>query len=152
MAVNDDARKAAARERARKYRERKAAERDAARSSARDARDAVAPTTMRDAVASSLTAAKWIVASDAAAVAQAHALAKQIDLLDHAGDTTRLLSAHGRLTTVLDRLGATPVVRQQHELRSRKLTPEVPDAGSEGSTAKPEGNVSQFRRPPKRGA
>lgn len=143
-------------ERAREYRERKRAERDAAATAARDERDANAPTTMRDAVEATISAAKWIVDSDAASVAQARALAKQIDELDHAGETVRSISAHRALSRVLADIGATPTARLQHELRSRRMEradgKEVDEDGrqSTGQQGEGAGGVVTPIRPPKR--
>jgi hypothetical protein len=150
MPMSTEQRKAAARERARKYRERKAAERDAAAQAERDARDAAAPRIMRESVRAALEAMKWLQPSDVAAVLQAKMLAEQIDELTFAGETTKALSAHRALTTVLDRLGGTPTVRMQHELRSLRQAAKMEGApdGSEGNDAA--SNVTQFKRPQKR--
>ncbi|BAU32467.1 terminase small subunit [Microcella alkaliphila] len=150
MPQTEEQRKAAARERARKYRQKKAAEREAARQAERDERDAEAPRTMRESVRASLEAMKWLVDSDVAAVLQAKMLAEQIDLMTHAGETTKALSAHRALTTVLDRLGGTPTVRMQHELRSLRMAAKTEGGkdGDEGADTPP--NVSRFERPKRR--
>lgn len=151
MPIDNEKRKAAARERARKYRERQRAEREEKARAERDARDAAAPRIMRESVRTSLEAMKWLQPSDLAAVLQAKMLAEQIDELTFSGETTKVLSAHRALTTVLDRLGGTPTVRMQHELRSLRQAGKMeatPD-GDEGTDAT--SNVSQFKRPQKRG-
>lgn len=150
MPKTEEQRKADARKRSQEYRDRKKAVAEAAKAKERDARDAAAGTEMRDAIESALKAMKWIQPSDAASVAQARQLAKSIDELAHEGDRIRMLSAHQALTRVLHELGGTPTVRMQHELRSLRAQTknEVPDGSNdEASTA---GNVSAFRRPPKR--
>ena len=80
-------------------------------------------------------------------------LAEDIDLLRHAGESTKAMSAHAKLSRVLNDLGGTPSVRLARELRSSKLMPEVggsdADAAAEG---KRPGNVSKFERPAKRKA
>lgn len=136
-------------ERAREYRERKRAERDAEEARARDARNAVAPTTTRDAVEATIAAAKWLTGADAASIAQARVLAKRIDLLEHVDDTARALSAHRALSQVLNDLGATATKRLQYELRARKLAPaegagDEREPGEGGSTP---ANVTRLRRP-----
>lgn len=90
---------------------------------------------------------KWLVDSDAAAIAQARMLADSVDRLQAAGEESKALSAHRALTSVLNDLGGTPTVRLQRELRSQKLKTEVPDDGNDTAT---KGNVSKFERPPKR--
>ena len=107
---------------------------------------------MRDAVAKSVAAMKWVEDSDAAAVAQAEVLAEQVDILGHLGETTKALSAHRALTAILNDLGATPTVRMANELRSlrgKTGSPEVPDDGDDASAGS---NVSKFERPAKRNA
>ena len=144
--------KNAAKQRA--YRARRAAERDAVRkASVGDVGNGPAPTTMRDAVASALSHMKWLVPSDDASVAQARMLAEDIDLLRHAGEMTKAMSAHAKLSRVLNDLGGTPSVRLARELRSSKVMPEVggsdADAAAEGQRP---ANVSKFERPAKRKA
>lgn len=139
-------------ERAREYRERKRAERDAEEARARDARNAEAATTTQDAVAATISAAKWLTGADAASIAQAKVLARRIDLLEHADDTARALSAHRALSQVLNDLGATATKRLQYELRSRKAAPQEGDGderipGEGGATPS---NVTRLERPPKR--
>lgn len=150
MAMSEAERKRANREKTRRYRERKAAAARAAAEVTGDTGDGdavtMAPTTMRDAVASALAAMKWLVESDDGAVAQARLLAEDVDVLRHAGETTKSLSAQRALTTVLDRLGGTPTMRMHQELRSRRGgdQPEVPDDDDEAPTGD---NVSKFQRP-----
>lgn len=105
---------------------------------------------MRDSVRRSLAAMKWLVDSDEAAKDQATELARLVDELQHAGDTSRALSAHRALTKVLNDLGGTPMRRMMHELRSLRggSGPEVPDEQHEGDETS--GNVTQFQRPPRR--
>lgn len=136
-------------ERAREYRARKASERAAEEAAARDARDAEAPRVMRDAVEASLAAMKWIAPSDAASVAQARSLAEDVDLLRHAGDTNRALSAQRALSRVLNDLGGTPTVRMQHELRSLKAAKRTEGADDGDSVPTPD-NVTKLERPAKR--
>lgn len=151
MPQSDDERRAKNREKQRRYREKQRELKAAATATTSNAGDI--PTTQRDAVEESLAAMKWLVSSDNAAVAQARMLAQDVDELRHAGNINAYLSAQSRLTTVLDRLGGTPVVRQQHELRSRKLTPSEASDGGDGSPSRAAtGNVSQFERPKKRRA
>jgi len=81
---------------------------------------------------------------------QAKMLAEQVDELTFAGETTKALSAHRALTTVLDRLGGTPTVRMQHELRSLRQAGKM-EATSDGDEGTDQAsNVSQFKRPQKR--
>jgi hypothetical protein len=134
--------------------ERKRLSRAAARATAvptkpktTDGVDVPASTVMHDAVESSLLAMKWLVDSDAAAMAQARMLAATVDRLQDAGEETKALSAHRALQAVLNNLGGTPTVRLLRELRSQKLKTEVPDGSSNPTT---EGVVSEFKRPPKR--
>lgn len=154
MAMSDEERRAKNAAKQRAYRQRRAAERDAVRAAAvGDVGNGPAPSTMRDAVASALSHMKWLVPSDDASVAQARMLAEDIDLLRHAGESTKAMSAHAKLSRVLNDLGGTPSVRLARELRSSKLMPEVggsdADAAAEG---KRPGNVSKFERPAKRKA
>ncbi|MFF2631969.1 hypothetical protein ACFVR6_03710 [Microbacterium sp. NPDC058021] len=136
-------------ERARDYRDRKRQEQEAEDAAARDARDAAAPTTMRDAVEAAITAARWLTGADAASIAQARTLAHRIDVLEHQDDTNRALSAHRALSQVLNDLGATATKRMQYELRSRRAAPEEGDEDEResGEGAKEPGNVTQLRRP-----
>jgi len=138
-------------ERAREYRARRRAAERAAAEAARDARDAAAPTTVRDAVDATIAAAKWLAGSDAASIAQARTLAKRIDELEHAGETTRALSAHRALSQVLNDLGATATKRMQYELRSRKAAAQEAEGDGERQSGEGEatrvGNVTQLRRP-----
>lgn len=154
MSDSDVERRARVAAKSRAYRARKKAEREAERAaSVSDAGDAPAPTTMHDAVESALSHMKWLVPSDDASVAQARMLAEDIDLLRHAGETTKAMSAHAKLSRVLNDLGGTPSVRLARELRSLKHV--TPSEGSDDSSA-PEverpGNVSKFERPAKRKA
>lgn len=156
MPLTDDVRRARDAERKRVARAKAAAERDARRAQARTVTDASAASTMRDAVEATISAAKWIVDSDAASVAQARALAKQIDELDHAGETVRSISAHRALSRVLADIGATPTARLQHELRSRRMEradgKEVDEDGRQptGQQGEGAGGVVTPIRPPKR--
>lgn len=113
----------------------------------------------RDQVEAAIEAAKWLTASDAANLMQARQLARVIDEAMFSGDDRLLLSAHGRLSRVLEQMGGTPTARMARELRSRRSVPGgvTPDAESDegGQPAEgegPGGNVSQFQRPPKRRA
>lgn len=147
-----------ARDRARK-REKRAQERaarDAAVTAAKPENRADRPK-MVDEVKTSLAAMKWLQPSDSASVAQAKALAAEIDALTDAGDTAKALSAHRALSRVLNDLGGTPTVRLQHELRSLKLgrraEEDDDDDGDEADEAdQPAGAaiVSKFERPKKR--
>ena len=145
MAMSLEQRKAKDAERKRVARAAARAVRDAARTPASDAPPS---TVMADAVATALTAMKWLEPSDDAAVAQAKMLAATVDRLQHAGEESKALSAHRALTVVLNDLGGTPTVRLQRELRSQKLTKSEVPHGSRGEEAA--GNVSKFERPPKR--
>jgi hypothetical protein len=107
---------------------------------------------MRDALESSLSAMKWLKDSDAASIAQARLLAKDVDELEHAGNAMRALSAHRALSKVLSDLAGTPAMRLQHELRSARLAMKQQggeDAAGNGDAAA-SGNVSQFQRPARR--
>lgn len=151
--VTEAERKAKNAEKQRAYRARKAAERAAAKGDAGNGGDVPAPRTMRDEVDAALAAMKWLVESDRASKAQAKMLAEDVDVLRHAGETTKALSAQRALSRVLADLGGTPTVRMQHELRSLKA--KTKSEGSDGSEGEGEGsaagdNVSKFERPPKR--
>ncbi|WP_425836979.1 terminase small subunit [Microbacterium sp. PA5] len=155
MPKSEDEKRAEAAERARKYRARKRAEADVVAAAKRDACDAEIPTTIRDAVADALEHMKWLVPSDAASVAQAKSIAEDLDRYRHERDDAKALSAHAKLSRVLNDLGGTPLVRLQRELRSLKNAPK-PEGDdernpSEGAASKP-GNVTQFERPSKRQA
>ncbi|WP_341578585.1 terminase small subunit [Microbacterium schleiferi] len=100
---------------------------------------------MRQSVEAALAAAKWIVASDAASVAQARALASFVDRAVDSGDVRAELRAHTLLSHVLADLGLTPRSRIQLEVRSRKLAV----VESDQAPAKAP-NVVRFPRPPKR--
>lgn len=151
MAQTPEQRKAAAAARMRAKRARERDERDAAKKAAgANGANEDYPRTMHLSVESALTAAKWLAESDAASKQQALMLADDVDWCTAQGDRTGARSAHRALSRVLNDLGMTPSVRLQRELRSRKATPEVPDESS-GSTPEA-GNVSQFKRPPKRRA
>jgi hypothetical protein len=139
-------------EKQRAYRARKAAEREAAKAASGNGGDTPPPTTMRDAVDEALAHMKWLVPSDLASRAQARELARDIDLLTHAGDTAKALSAHRALSRVLNDLGGTPLVRLQRELRSlkhAKAEGEGERNEGEGGQGQP-GNVTKFERPAKR--
>lgn len=146
--TNAEDRKAAAARRSREYRARKRADRAA---SMPPAPSTPAGTVMRDALESSLSAMKWLKDSDAALIAQARLLAKQVDELEHAGNSARALSAHRALSKVLSDLAGTPAMRLQHELRSARLAMKQggEDAAGSGEAAAA-GNVSQFQRPARR--
>lgn len=155
MAMSPEERKARDAERKRKARAEAAEKRDAQRADARTSSASAAPTTMRDEVDAAVAAmSKWLTASDGALIAQARSLAKMVDELTHAGEVTKSLSAHGRLTRVLNDLGGTPTVRMQHELRSLKIARKSEADGEresgEGDTAGAGGNVTQFPRPARR--
>lgn len=144
--MNDEQRQAK-RERDRRssasYRARKKAE---AAERARAAADGE-PGPMRQAVDASLAAMKWLADSDAAAIAQARAVAKLIDVAARTGDLRTELRAHPILSKVLADLGGTPRVRLQLELRSRKLAV----AESDGAPAKaPNVTPIASKRPAKR--
>lgn len=136
-------------DRAREYRDRKRAEQAAVDAAARDARDAAAPTTMRDAVEAAISAARWLTGADAASIAQARTLGRRIDLLEHADETTRALSAHRALSQVLNDLGATATKRLQYELRSRRGAPEEGDVDERnpGEGDETPANVTKLERP-----
>lgn len=110
-----------------------------------------APMTMRSSVERAVSAAKWLTDSDDAAVTLARRLAEHIDVLEARGDIKGALSAHGRLSRALGDLGLTPVVREQRELRSRKLEAreEVERLDQNEGKPLPEG-VVPIKRPPRR--
>ncbi len=147
MPQTEEERRAAARERMRRRRAEQRQERES--SSVAKANTGRAPRTMRAAVDASLKAMKWIQPSDAASVAQARLLAKQVDELEHAGDTVRALSAHRALSRVLNDLAGTPATRLQHELRSLRAETKQGGGDDGGNDGKPS-NVSKFERPAKR--
>ncbi|MEX1078892.1 MAG: hypothetical protein WED09_07275 [Homoserinimonas sp.] len=155
MAQTPEQRRAAAATRMREKRARERADREAAKkAAAANAGNADPASTMRDAVTSALAAMKWLVPSDDASVAQAKMLAEDVDLLRHAGETNKALSAQRALTAVLNDLGGTPTVRLQHELRSLRLAAKTGE-GDDDDNDKGEGEqqgatVSQFERPAKR--
>lgn len=153
MAMTPEERKARDAQRKRDSRAKARAERDAVAAGKKAQAEVDAPRTMRDSVDESLAAMrKWLTPSDGAAVAQARELARMIDVLTHSGETTRALSAHGRLTRVLNDIGGTPTVRLQHELRSLRLAgkTEGADGGNDEAPSAPQGNVTKFERPAKR--
>lgn len=146
---SEEERRAKNAEKQRRYRERRREAREAEKAAAGNADNGPVPTTMRDSVESALSAAKWLTDADGASRAQARALAKQVDVLEHAGETTRLLSAHRALSQVLNDLGATATKRLQYELRSQRSTDaEVPDG--EVKRASGDAIVSELKRPAKR--
>lgn len=150
MTVKSEAEKARNRAKAKAYRDRKRAERLAAEAAAGNADDrGEVPTTMRDAVREALAHMKWLAPSDIASEVQAMELAKRVDVLTHADDETRALSAHRALSRVLTDLGGTPIVRMQRELRSLKQKPHEPEGVSESGDGRPKlgGNVTEFKRP-----
>lgn len=138
--VRDAARKRAKRAEERAGRAERSADVDAS----------AAPRTMRDALEVSLAAMKWLAASDGTSVAQARALAEDVDVLRHAGDVVKALSAQRALSRVLNDLGGTPTVRMQHELRSLKLRGGGDGEGDEAGPVEPAGNVTSIKRPAKR--
>lgn len=145
--LSDEEKRARNAEKQRRFRARRAQEREAEKA----ARGSVpAPSVMRSAVGDALAAMKWLVSSDAASVAQARELARQVDELSHVNDYTRALSAHRALSRVLNDLGGTPTVRMQHELRSLKLAKKIEGAEHADGNPTEGATVSQFRRPPKR--
>lgn len=149
VSVSDVERRAKNAERQRRYRERQRAKRDAERAAvAREVAGTPVPRVMRDAVEATIRAMKWDAGSDAASLAQARLLAEQVDVMTHERSTEKALAAHRALATVLRDLGAAPVVRMQHELRSRRA-----EAIGGGVVVDDEGkgNVSRFQRPAKRG-
>lgn len=154
-----DERRARDRERKRVMRARVRAEREAAAAQIKARAEPAATVElpkMLDEVKTSLAAMKWLQPSDGASVAQAKALAAEIDQMTDAGETSKALSAHRALSRVLNDLGGTPTVRLQHELRSLKLGRRTGEGeGSEGVSgdeAEQEGSaiVSKFERPKKR--
>lgn len=136
---------AAKRERDRKYaasyRARKRAE---AAERARAGAD-VAQGEIRQSVEAGLAAAKWLVGSDAASIAQARALASFADRAAAVGDVRAELRAHTLLSHVLADLGLTPRSRMHLEVRSRKLAVVESDQAPAKAA-----NVVRFPRPPKR--
>lgn len=148
MPQSEDERRAAARERMRRKRAEQRQERVAAKAPRANAGGA--PRTMRNAVSTSLKAMKWIQPSDGASVAQARLLARQVDELEHAGDTVRALSAHRALSRVLNDLAATPAARLQHEVRSLRAGADLGGGGDGGNDEGKPSNVSSFERPAKR--
>ncbi|WP_442922238.1 terminase small subunit [Microbacterium sp. No. 7] len=152
MALSSDERRARDAERKRRVRAAEREAREAARLAGRTSAESAASTATRDAVEATIAAARWLTAADAASIAQARTLAKRIDLLEHADETTRALSAHRALSQVLNDLGATATKRLQYELRSRRVAPaEDGDDERESSEggATP-ANVTKLERPPKR--
>lgn len=149
MALSREERLAKDRERKRLARARERAKRDAEQAAANRVSSDAVPSVMRDAVEATIKAMKWDAGSDAASVAQARLLAEQVDVLTHARSTEKALSAHRALTAVLRDLGAAPVVRLQHELRSRRADP-VGERNDDGDDEKSPANVSKFERPAKR--
>lgn len=150
MALSDEERRARNAAKNRAYRARKAADREAAAAAAAGHASHVdAPTTMRDAVEASITAARWLTGADAASIAQARTLARRIDLLEHADETTRALSSHRALSQVLNDLGATATKRMQYELRSRRAAPEEgnSDERNSGEGGETPANVTKLERP-----
>lgn len=106
---------------------------------------------MREAVDSAIAAARWLTLSDRASEEQARQLADDVDASNAVGDRAAARSAHRALSRVLNDLGATPSVRLQRELRSRRMIEETgaSDDGHAAATGTT-GNVTQFERPPRR--
>ena len=124
------------------YRARKRAE---AAERARVASDGE-PGQIRQAVEASFAAAKWLTGSDAAAVAQARALA---NMADRTHDERLQLRAHALLSRLLSELGLTPRVRMQLELRARKLDTvnAATVVAATGAAIEGASNVTRFPRP-----
>ncbi|WP_146243666.1 hypothetical protein [Curtobacterium sp. MCBD17_008] len=153
MAQSPEERRAAARERMRAKRAAERAARGVAAPAAANVANGTALRTMRDAVETAIKAARWLTPSDEASKAQARMLAEDVDLSAAAGDRAAARAAHRALSRVLNDLGATPSVRLQRELRSRRLVDATGggDVGNGGgASGKPAGNVSAFKRPEKR--
>lgn len=148
--MSDEERRAKDRERKRESRAKAAAEREAERAARRQLMDASAPSVMRDALEEALASMKWLMPSDHASVAQARLLAKQVDLLTVQDETVKAIAAHRALSAVLDRLGGTPTMRMQHELRSLRLAAKTEGGAGGDDGEKPPANVSKFERPAKR--
>ena len=151
MAQTPEQRRAAAAERMRRKR---AAEREArGQGAAAAAHVANVPEArpMREAVDSAIAAARWMTLSDEASKEQARQLADDVDASNAAGDRAAARAAHRALSRVLNDLGATPSVRLQRELRSRRLIEEK-GGGDDGHAAATgtTGVVSQFERPARR--
>lgn len=152
MAQTVEERRAAAAARMRAKRASVRAVRDAAKKAAlANGSNVPRVRAMRRSVTAALAAAKWLAESDVASRQQALMLADDVDACLAIGDRVGSRAAHRALSRVLNDLGMTPTVRLQRELRSRKVSPEVPDAES-GSSSAEAGNVSQFKRPQKRRA
>jgi hypothetical protein len=142
-------------DRKRNQRAKDRAAREAAKAAVADARNASATQYMTEAVERSLAAMKWLTRSDDAAVSQVRKLAMFCDRLEDDGDYIRALSAHRALTSALQALGANPIVRQQHELRSLRAVSRTSGGSDDGDRTdqQPEGAiVSNIKRPPKRRA
>lgn len=103
---------------------------------------------MREAVDAAMAAARWLTLSDEASKEQARQLADDVDASNAAGERAAARAAHRALSRVLNDLGATPSVRLQRELRSRRILEEKggSDDGHAAATGTT-GNVSQFERP-----
>lgn len=126
---------------AREYRARKRAERAEAARAAADGK--AGP--MRQSVDASIAVAKWLEASDAAAIAQLRMLADIVDQAHENGDIRVELRVHPQLSKALAESGLTPRVRTQLELRTRKIALATSDAAPSKA-----GNVVRFPRPAKR--
>jgi hypothetical protein len=110
--------------------------------------DDVEPGPMLTAVNTSVDAMRWIEDSDYALVVLTRQQAAQIDALHAVGTSAaraQAVRAQGQLLRSLQALGGTPVVRMQHELRSRRL--EAVTAKVAGWQGAP---VSSIKRPPRR--
>lgn len=110
--------------------------------------DEVEPGPMLTAVDTSVAAMRWLEDSDEALVVLTRQQAAQIDALLAVGTPAargQATRAQSQLLRSLQALGGTPVVRLQHELRSRRL--EAVAARTAGWQGAP---VSSITRPPRR--
>jgi hypothetical protein len=135
----------------RKKREQERGQRAAATPAPANAANVPEARPMREAVDSAIAAARWLTLSDEASKEQARQLADDVDASNAAGERAAARSAHRALSRVLNDLGATPSVRLQRELRSRRILDEK-GGGDDGHAAATgtTGNVSQFERPARR--
>lgn len=144
----DEARRARQAAYSRAWRARKRAERAAAAVDAAHAQ-IVPQMSMADAIATSVAAMKWLAPSDGAAVLLARLLASQIDALTAAGDIAGSIRHSSALLRILRELGGTPMVRLQHELRSRRVGV-LKAERDEAQAVEASPNVTRFVRPAKR--
>ncbi|WP_148061456.1 hypothetical protein [Frigoribacterium sp. PhB160] len=151
MAQTPEQRRAAARERMRKKREQERGQRAAATPAPANAANVPEARPMREAVDNANAAARWLTLSDEASKEQARQLADDVDASNAVGDRAAARAAHRALSRVLNDLGATPSVRLQRELRSRRLIEEK-GGGDDGHAAATgtTGVVTQFERPARR--